>query len=121
MVEVIVGDGKKRNQSHVDVNYVIGDQAFKTRVRRTLTMSELRETISYMHKGRPIAGLSYEGVDIAGEDLVEDLVIRLGKTPLRVVLSKMVQVTLGWRGQELHMAAREGWTARSSRRRLRSV
>jgi hypothetical protein len=41
--EVIVGDGKKKAQTHVDVNYTMGDQTFKTRVKRGATIAEFRE------------------------------------------------------------------------------
>jgi hypothetical protein len=49
MVEVIVDDGKNKRQTHVDVNYTVGDQTFKTRVRRTATMAEFRESTTHMH------------------------------------------------------------------------
>jgi hypothetical protein len=110
IVEVIVDDGKKKPQTHVDVNYTVGDQIFKTRVKRTDTIAEFRERISYAHKGKPIVGIALGVEEIAKEDAVEDWLTRSLSTPFQAVLAKMVQVILGWRGQELHMAARENWT-----------
>jgi hypothetical protein len=119
LVEVIVYDGKKKPQTHVGVNYTVGDQTFKTRVKRTATIAEFRESISYAHKGKPVLGIALGGNESAQEDSVEDWFTRSLNTPFQAVLSKMVQVILGWRGQELHMAARESWTLKGFKKEVK--
>jgi hypothetical protein len=61
-------------------------------------------------------GIALGGDEIAQEDSVEDWITRSMNRPFQAVLAKMVQVILGWRGQELHMAARENWTEKESRK-----
>jgi hypothetical protein len=100
MVEVIVDDGKKKAQTHVDVSYTGSDQTYKTRVKRTATIAEFKESISYAHKGGPIIGIAFEGDKIAQEDPIEGWLTKSLNTAFQAMLAKTVQVILVWRDRK---------------------
>jgi hypothetical protein len=52
MVEVLAECGNAPTQTHVDVNYTVGSETFKTRVKNGTTIAEFREALSYSHKGK---------------------------------------------------------------------
>jgi hypothetical protein len=107
MVEVIVDDGKPKTQTHVEVNYAVGNETFKTRVKKGTTIAEFRETLSYRHKGKQIVGIAFDGDEIAQEDAVDAWLTRSLNTPLHAMLARLVQVILEWRGRQFHLAVRE--------------
>jgi flagella basal body P-ring formation protein FlgA len=71
-VEVLVDLGSLPPQTHVDVDYVIGSESFKTRVKKGTTIGQFREALSYSRKSKQIVGIASEGTEIDKDDSVED-------------------------------------------------
>jgi hypothetical protein len=109
-VEITIEELKEK-PTQDEVAYTVGDQpqTNKINVRTTLTIDEMRERIALAHKGSPIVGLASAGGEINDQPL-EDWLVRTDDAPFQIMTSKVVTVILGWRGLEMHMAARESWT-----------
>jgi hypothetical protein len=109
-VEIIIEEQKKKS-SQQEISCTIGDQPqlYTINVRRTLAIGELRERIASAHKGCPIAAVAYAGAEIDDGNPLEDWLVRTNVAPFQIVTGKLMQVILGWRETEVHMAARATW------------
>jgi hypothetical protein len=108
-VEIIVDQGTLPSApaNQVEIDYVIGNERYKINVKKGMTIEKLREKLTYIHKGRNISGIASEGTQIAEEDSVEDWLQRTRGIPLEVVIPRMVQVIVDFRGGEKHFTIHE--------------
>jgi hypothetical protein len=74
-----------------------------------MTISGLREQIALEHKGRLIVGIADQDAGTDPDEPLENWLVRTADTPFRTLASKLGRVILGWRGTEVHMAARANW------------
>jgi hypothetical protein len=83
-VEILVDSGAAPTLTHIDVRYAIGSEVFSTRVRKDATIGDLKESLTYVHRGRQIQAIAFEGADIDQADPVDDWMGRPLNHPLVV-------------------------------------
>jgi hypothetical protein len=118
-VEVLVDSGLLPLQTHIDVDYTIGSQSFKTLVKTGTTIGQFREAVSYSHKSKTIVGIASQDAAIDKDDAAEDWLQRTAGLPLQAMLAKTVQVVLDWRGTEVLFVIIETATEKEFKREAR--
>jgi hypothetical protein len=89
-VEILVDNGAAPAQTHIEVKYKLGSETFDTRVRKDATIGDLKEALSYVHRGRQIQAVAFEGADIDQADPVDDWMGRSLNHPLELRVAALV-------------------------------
>jgi hypothetical protein len=106
-VEILFDNGSRPPQTHVDVDYVIGTERFKIRVKKGTTVEQFQESLTYMYKNRQMVGIASEDVQTSAEYSLEDWLQRTKGIPFQVMTAKTVQVVIDFRGSQTHFAVIE--------------
>jgi hypothetical protein len=79
-------------------------------VKNSVTMGDVRQRISMIHKGKPIEALSFEGSTFHDEDSFNDWAFRSGGMPRQLVakVQPLVQAVLEYMGVQKQMTVRKG-------------
>jgi ribonuclease HI len=107
LVEIVVDQGAAPVATQVEVQYQIESEKFTMFVDRATTIEQLKQRLSFTHKGKRITGISINGSQIADEDPVEEWIQRSSGVPFVVTLPKTVQVVVNFRGTEKHFAVQD--------------
>jgi hypothetical protein len=121
LVEIIVDQGTAPQPTQIEVDYEVGSERHKIYVDRTATIEQLKQRISYIHKGRGIHAIASEGIVIADEDPVEDWLQRSLGIPFTAILPKTVQVVVDFRGTEKHFTVQDTATEEDFKALVRNV